>query len=655
MAAASTTPAPPPPPQALPAAAMSSRRVPLSASNPNVAHSPLRAASAASDPKKVRSHADMMREEPYGQPPPAKRLMVERGVASPSRSKPVATITTARAVSQKSPTKAIAHRSASRAAAVASATHKSTHVADLSKATEEELNNIRAWRAQIRARFPKMVFYFESIPDDQRARLAKQVARLGAREEKFFSINISHVVTSRPIPPEKPKGSERESVEEVAEEQPKTIDPSLLNRAADPMRSRLVFDKKPSVSKTRSTDVLDRARDMGKKIWSLEKLHKILELALHSDAHGAGTTGASGRSGAQAVGRTAKDNLAQLLEKERVYGPSDRDPTVSSRDIVNFRGYYIYIYDVEEKTKPIMIREYAKVSDPKDGDWPQFRLVSEGRCPFIIDESYDADRENRERARAKARAAKAAAQETAEKAATPAPREDAPAAVTGKRTLTQMEDGQNRGVPAPAPSTGTFDRSRVCNPPVIDFTQNAFISHAKGGRLLAGEPVASGLQPSNVTSAIRSQAVSSTTGGVLGAKAGTSKEIHGLQRKVVLQKASMPALSQEAASRRALAADGTHDGQVLVRSASANQALQRLEKADEEPRQREKLRRTASVPVSQPKKRDPKPGYCENCQDKFADFDEHIVSRKHRKFAENDDNWAQLDALLAQLKRVPRF
>lgn len=34
---------------------------------------------------------------------------------------------------------------------------------------------------------------------------------------------------------------------------------------------------------------------------------------------------------------------------------------------------------------------------------------------------------------------------------------------------------------------------------------------------------------------------------------------------------------------------------------------------------------------------------------------QHIVSRTHRKFAENDDNWAQLDALLSQLKRIPRY
>jgi regulatory subunit for Cdc7p protein kinase len=447
------------------------------------------------------------------------------------------------------------------------------------------------------------------------------------REEKFFSINISHVVTSRPIPPEKPKETERETVDENGDEQPKTIDPSLLNRPSDPSRSRLVFDKKPSVSKTRSTDVLERAREMGKKIWSLEKLQRIVELALDPDPYGLGASAAGGRTGSQSASRAGKDNLAKLLENERVYGPSDRDPTVSSREMVPLRGYYIYIYDVEEKTKPIMVREYSKVSDPKDGDWPQFRLVSEGRCPFIIDEHYDADKESR--ARAKARAAKAANAKAAEKETTTAA-EVQPHAVTGKRTLAEMEDGHQRGTSTATTTTTKaemFDRSRICNPPVLDFTQNAFISHNKGGRLLAGEPVASGLQPSKLTSAIQSHVVSSTTGGVLGAKAGTSKEIHGLQRKVVLQKAAMPTLSHhDSASRRMMATvdAAAHEGHgALVRSASASQALQRPDKVDEaQVREREKLKRTASVPIQQPKKRDPKPGYCENCQDKFADFDE---------------------------------
>ncbi len=377
----------------------------------------------------------------------------------------------------------------------------------------------------------------------------------------------------------------------------------------------------PVQPKPRSNDVLHRAREMGKKIWDLPKLQKILDIALHSDP-----CASNGVSEAASKPATEEARLAQLLRHERDIGPLDRDPTVSSKELHTWRGHYIYVYDVEEKTKPIMVREYAKAADPKLGDWPQFRIASQGRCPFVLEENYDeVEKENRDRARAKARAAKAAAEEAPEPAA-PKPRASEiapPKAAIGKRTLSQMEDGHNRG--AGARATEAFDRAKVSNPPSLEFrSQNAFISHAKAGRFLAGEPVASGLQPSNVTSAIRSQMISSTTGGVLGAKAGTSKEIHGLQRKVVLQKASTPAVSQDLSSRRMT--EMSHDSNAFVRSASVSHTTQRrLDVVDEDgtSRQREKLRRTTSVPVPQPKpKRDPKPGYCENCQDKFADFDE---------------------------------
>ena len=147
------------------------RRIPLSTSNPNVANSPLRAASIAlNGVKKARSHAEALREEPYGQPPPAKRQMVERGVASPTRARASRTV---------------AHRAASRATGgTAATTHKASHTTY--KRTDEELAILKTWHAQIRTRFPKMVFYFESIPDDHRSRLAKQVARLGAVSSLLF-------------------------------------------------------------------------------------------------------------------------------------------------------------------------------------------------------------------------------------------------------------------------------------------------------------------------------------------------------------------------------------------------------------------------------------------------------------------------------------
>ena len=142
---------------------MSTRRLPLT-SNPNVANSPLRGTLAVHNSKRVRSHADVQREEAYGQPPPAKRQMIDIGAqARPSKSPSAQR--SARAANQ---------RQTSRAAG----TDRSSH--SVYKLSEKEIENIRQWQTQTRARFPKMVFYFESVPDEQRVKLAKQVTHFGA-------------------------------------------------------------------------------------------------------------------------------------------------------------------------------------------------------------------------------------------------------------------------------------------------------------------------------------------------------------------------------------------------------------------------------------------------------------------------------------------
>jgi len=73
-------------------------------------------------------------------------------------------------------------------------------------------------------------------------------------------------------------------------------------------------------------------------------------------------------------------------------------------------------------------------------------------------------------------------------------------------------------------------------------------------------------------------------------------------------------------------------------------------------------------------RREPKAGYCENCREKFEDFEEvcsplsadlvssheltfwqqHTQSRRHRKFATGKENWAELDQLLMSLQRPLR-
>jgi regulatory subunit for Cdc7p protein kinase len=54
------------------------------------------------------------------------------------------------------------------------------------KPSEKEVENVRQWQEQTRSRFPKMVVYFESIPDEQRVKLTKQVTGLGGVSDTFM-------------------------------------------------------------------------------------------------------------------------------------------------------------------------------------------------------------------------------------------------------------------------------------------------------------------------------------------------------------------------------------------------------------------------------------------------------------------------------------
>lgn len=585
---------------------MTTRRAPLS-SNPNAANSPLRTSHALLKHKTYTKTID-----PNPQPPPAKKQALNNGSSRPLSYRE-AYISHDRRHASTYEAKIARERSAR---------HNDNHA--VSKISEKEVENLRAWQAHHRTKFPKFVFYFEKVPESERYKCSKQLASLGAREDQFFSIDITHVITTRAIPPEKARDTNRASdlTSQADQEQPQTINPSLLNRSRNILfesatgRRAQVTSQEDAARRprARNNDILHLARDMGKKIWSLEKFQRMLDILTDQDP---ALSKSGSYYGSHGASKASEPNLLQMLQNERVNGPSDRDPTVSAKELHMFAGPYILVYDVNEKQKPIMAREYAKVSQKTDGDWPQFRSVAGGRCPFVDDSESREITAERERPKPKT-----------EKLVRPSIKP-----VTGKRTLAEMEDGQNRGTVRVL----FGPPKKVESKPVADFRQNAFTSRAGAPRLLAGEPIASGLQKSGATSAIRSQMMSSTAGG-LNPKAGTSKEMQGLQRTVLQRHSTNASLGEPSA-------------QDTTSSRSTSQLRTGQPKFDmiEVPVRREK--RTKSQAIAKPKKRDPKPGYCENCQDKFDDFEEHIASRKHRKFAENDNNWTQLDDLLAQLER----
>ena len=378
------------------------------------------------------------------------------------------------------------------------------------------------------------------------------------------------------------------------------------------------------------------------KIWALEKLGRIMTVMFDMDTnaqalHGHNTRSNSVNTTAPLPRPSREADLSQLLRNERINGPSDRDPTVSSKEMILFKGPFIYIHDIDEKQKPIMVREYGKVTHKEDGDWPQFRSVANGKCPFVEEVDHNqrqAEKEKEAFRLQRQREKEQAAIPRTRAAAAEASRMQPPKAITGKRALAEMEDGINRRAFVETKQANPFDLGKNARPQRTDTEpssrgQNAFTSRAGVGRLFAGEPVASGVQPSNITSAIRSQMISSTAAQP-GLKAGTSKEIHGLQRKVLEKNSGGPGSYGLASSHRMT------DISVSVREDAASRPVRKatqdkLGYIDEEfdpseveanARKVEATRKAKAVQQRKAEKRDPKPGYCENCQDKFDDFDE---------------------------------
>lgn len=453
------------------------------------------------------------------------------------------------------------------------------------------------------------------------------------QEEKFFSRVVTHVITCRPIPPEDsaanpPEGS-RASVDHTGggDGLAQTVNPSLLEK--NPEMHVHMSLKNDARREQTNMDVLYRARRMGMKIWALEKLQRMIstindpDIGGHQDNSTRGHNTAGGHS--RARGET---DLSQVLRNELVSGPSDRDHLSSLKEMTVFKGPFIYIHDMNEKTRPVMAREYPKVNNRQDGVWPQFRSAPLGRCPFIEEGPSKKEwlmmREQEKEQEKKNTATPAVSQKSSKVA---------PFVSTDAKPAGEPEE-ESRHTP---------DEEPICQPPQPEMhdmgppkpgsprkSSESFIppQMSRTGPFYTGhEPAASGMQPSNITSAIRSQMVSSTAAAP-GAKAGLSKQVHELKRKV-LEKGN--GLSASATSAIGSAGDSNplkpnsqdqRPGKSHAKENYPNVAGEGIAKPEGQNAAKKQAGSRKNGAQKKERPRDPKPGFCENCRDKFDDFEE---------------------------------
>jgi len=469
------------------------------------------------------------------------------------------------------------------------------------------------------------------------------VTKTGQTYEKYFSAKVTHLITNRTLP----NDAIQPSVAAAARWNSRTtVNPALIDHRAEARKGG-----------RGGTDILLKAMEYGMKIWATEKLDRVLNVLFDFPTNRPTLTITHPRDhAARTYHANAQHNdLSHLLRNERLHGPTDRDPTVAAKDLHFWKGPYIYVHDMFGANRPIILREYPKVQRREDGTWPQFRSVSGGKCPFIEEHVHQRREKDRTGRGDKVEQTRGAGNERAnvtteasvqqkevntvvttvveqrnkqlvKKTTVTKERSPTKPRISGGRskrilaelnTITDHRTNSRAPVPEVASSMPKRVIPRMEN--TIAFTATNE-STSQTARRYNVEPAASGVQPSNITSAIRSQMISSHQDPP-GQRGGTSKEIHALHRKV----AGNVLLGSRISKPTSMARRSTD----LLVKASENEARtarkrtadgrEILVKVEEEVGQ--KLREEAAL-LKKKAKAEPKPGYCENCREKFDDFEE---------------------------------
>jgi regulatory subunit for Cdc7p protein kinase len=637
---------------------MAGRRAPLQ-QIPNGVNSPFRsnANAAAAGGKRARTQAGEPREVVYGQPPAKKQIIeipdddVEN--VDP-RTRDGVPVTAQEKLDEPFSRRTNNAQPTAFERKLASVREKKPapqpRIERPPKGSEESLESVRQWRRHYRRQFPTFVFYFDSVPEEIRAKTSSQFRILGSREEKFFSKAVTHVITTRPIPPELTSTSPDDDAKYI-DAQPKTIQPSALTqnqqrttslldanlqRRTQTQAMHVAQDVDPRKAHAPNVDILSRARALGIKIWALEKIQRMLKTIYEPvpGEEGPNNYKIDEAGEAKLVTKVAHDaDLEQLLRNEKINGPADRDMTVAAQDMVSFKGYYLYIHDMDEKTKPVMVRDYPKPPTKEQGKWPQFRLTPVGRCPFVEDPAHTRKLREQGAQAAKAEEELAAQRKTRATAALPAaPRQLAEVPANLRRSPRKTVQQVNTGLAKPLDPPKTLPHKRQASaegmPPVFDSTAQSLRSLP---RMIGGEPVASGLQQSNITSAIRSQAITSaaisSSAAVVNKRVGDSKEVSALKRKVLERGASVTSNHSMPSSymndvRAAINDDSNPPPRAAKRKAQETLGVLHEDDEDTADYPRPTHRRPPAPKKRRPVQKEAKPGYCENCREKFDDFDE---------------------------------
>lgn len=324
------------------------------------------------------------------------------------------------------------------------------------------------------------------------------------------------------------------------------------------------------------------------------------------------------------------DSLSNLLADEKLNGTRERDLSAPRPDYYYFRpgSKYLLVEDATARHRPVMIKEYTK-----ELEWPiihdQFlRLTTSSQLPPSVEHSKNLVRDLRERA-----------------------------------WSLYVENTPFRGEEPPVPTLKRSNSLREM--PVTPLPEELpYHDKASGNSVVITSNIAS-------TSTANMTPNAFAPGGALALGANKDRAIMQMSKRVQVLKgnarmaASVSASKHEREAERERVSRRRSTGMETPAPAATKEFLSqtqvvnmlrqlRAPTTQTKPSYEERVRNREHVDAGYKRKdQDTASGYCENCRVRYNDLSVHIASGKHRRFANNPKNFADLDDMLQCLQRPP--
>ncbi|CAO1624240.1 unnamed protein product [Parajaminaea phylloscopi] len=579
--------------------------------------------------------------------------------------------------------------------------HHRMSAAERAAREESQRAQMMAWRKKYAHAFASFSFYLDGFDQKQKDQMARAIQHCGGKVELFFDKTCTHVVSAHKTPSSSaPAQSIQTSATAsrlpvAASRRPETkrFSPSKKGLGRKNREMPLHSDRNPfedsvaSMSSLPVSDVVRKATGWGIRVWAQDKFWSTIKFLVGHDASNAASV-------------NVKQDLAKMLEYERINGTSERDVTApqSGWRYLDKRQIYILVGDATEEHHAIMFHEFRHPDDPDDTRtasqksapgtmvWPKLYGEHEGRCPFT---KY-ASRRRDNRGQEEAEGAREGTQSQGVSVAAGAINGD----VGGNdknspEANAQSKESQPAAHDLRQRTSHTYKERRAIDSPAPEASRD-FERGMSPYQLASGNSVS---VASNITSAMSHVGSTASFPGGISAHGGAGTPSFALQDKRVAQlgRRTVSSASHMLPSPTLAIKDNSRDA--MTRSASlpkttdpaAHGALVRqmlgmsndtsaAQSASVVGRNESGLIRSVSMnavrpdaayetrrdAVAEPRgttnlhpaaEKERKTLFCENCRKKFHDFDKHINSSEHRRFALNASNFAQVDDLLSRLDR----